>query len=123
MTFKLVKAIPLGVAASSLCVVLAAGSAGCHSAVKPSWNYSDFKEVDHDPFPGMSTQGKPVEWTPEELQGRIVWNLWTGDNGGFWDWLSTHGFGTADLVKVVASPRDHRFDKYGLFNQPGYMRP
>jgi hypothetical protein len=91
--------------------------------VKPSWQYSDFKEVSFDPFPGMSTQGKPVVWGEEELKGRILWNLWTGDNGGFWDWLATHGFGTTDLLKVVASPRDQRFQKFGVFNQPGYMRP
>ncbi|OJT20532.1 hypothetical protein BO221_31565 [Archangium sp. Cb G35] len=71
----------------------------------------------------MSTQGKQVQWTERELQGRILWNLWTGDNGGFWDWLSTHGFGTTDLLKVVTSPRDQRFQKYGVFNQPGFVRP
>ncbi len=97
---------------------------GCgHSPVKPSWTYSDFKEVPVDPFPGMSTQGRPVQWTERELQGRILWNLWTGDNGGFWDWLSTHGFGTSDLLKVVTSPRDQRFQTYGIFNQPGFQRP
>ncbi len=91
--------------------------------VAPTWKYSDFKEVTVDPFPGMDFQGRDVRLTDEELQGRVVWNLWTGDNGAFWDWLSTHGFGTADFLKVVTSPREQRFQKYGLFNQPGYMRP
>jgi len=97
---------------------------GCaHQAVAPSWKYSDFKEVEFDPFPGMDFQGKPGNLTADELKGRIVWNLWSGDNGGFWDWLSNHGFGTADLLKVVTWNRAERFEKYGLINQPGYMRP
>lgn len=100
------------------------GVAGCGRApVPPSWRYADFKDVGFDPFPGMDFQGRGVELTDDELKGRIVWNLWTGDNAGFWDWLSTHGFGTADLLKVITSRRDTRFEKYGLFNQPGYVRP
>lgn len=97
---------------------------GCaHQPVAPSWKYSDFKEVTFDPFPGMDFQGKPGDLTADELKGRIVWNLWSGDNAAFWDWLSNHGFGTADLLKVVTWERSQRFEKYGLFNQPGYMRP
>lgn len=110
----------LGILASSL---LGLAVVGCHRAVKPSWKYSDFKEVLFDPFPGMSTQGKPIAWTADELKGRIVWNLWTGDNAGFWDWLATHGFGTTDLLKVVTYPRNQRFQKFGVFNQPGYVKP
>lgn len=115
------KGFLVGALGTSLSALLWAGCA--HQPVKPSWDYSDFKEVNFDPFPGMSTQGKQVQWTERELQGRILWNLWTGDNGGFWDWLSSHGFGTTDLLKVVTSPRDQRFQKYGVFNQPGFVRP
>ncbi len=98
--------------------------AGCvHQAVKPSWSYSDFKEVPFDPFPGMDFQGRDVKLSAADLKGRIVWNLWSGDNGAFWDYLATHAYGTADLLKVVTSTRDKRFETYGLFNQPGYMRP
>src|SRR6185436_5172497 len=97
---------------------------GCaHQPVAPSWKYSDFKEVTFDPFPGMNFQGKDGGLTSQELSGRIVWNLWTGDNAGFWDWLSTHGFGTADLLKMVTYERAKRFERYGIINQPGYARP
>lgn len=96
---------------------------GCHRAVKPSWTYSDFKEVTVDPFPGMSTQGKPVRFTESQLKGRILWNLWTGDNAGFWDWLAMNGYGTTDLLKVVTYARDQRFQKFGVINQPGFVRP
>jgi len=112
----------------SLLVILAAlvalVAAGCvHRAVAPSWKYADFKEVGFDPFPGMDFQGRDAKLSDDDVKGRVIWNLWTGDNASFWDWLSTHGFGTADLLKVVTSPRDKRFEKYGLFNQPGFMRP
>jgi mono/diheme cytochrome c family protein len=110
-----------GALVSVLAIVV--GAACAHQPVKPSWNYSDFKEVTFDPFPGMDFQGKDGHLTAEQLQGRIVWNLWSGDNGGFWDYLATHAFGTSDLLKVVTSPRGRRFEKYGLFNQPGYKRP
>ncbi|HKS23979.1 MAG TPA: hypothetical protein VJZ76_14340 [Thermoanaerobaculia bacterium] len=91
--------------------------------VAPSWTYSDFKEVPFDPFPGMDFQGRDVKLSDTDIQGRVVWNLWSGDNGGFWDYLATHGFGTSDLLKVVTSPRNQRFQKYGIFNQPGFVRP
>ena len=110
-----------GVVLSLLVLMVWAGCA--HNAVAPSWKYSDFKEVTFDPFPGMDFQGRNVALSADDIKGRVIWNLWSGDNGGFWDYLSTHGFGTADLLKVVTSPRNQRFQKYGLFNQPGYMRP
>jgi hypothetical protein len=71
----------------------------------------------------MDFQGRDVRLSNDDLKGRIVWNLWSGDNGGFWDYLATHAFGTADLLRVVISPRNQRFETYGLFNQPGYKRP
>jgi hypothetical protein len=105
-------------------VVFALIWTGCaHRAVKPSWTYSAFKDIPFDPFPGMSFQGRDVQLTPQELSGRIVWNLWTGDNGGFWNYIVQQGFGTADMLKMVASPRNQRFQTYGVINQPGYMRP
>jgi hypothetical protein len=106
---------------SLLVILLVAACA--RQAVAPSWKYADFKEVGFDPFPGMDFQGRDVKLSDDDVQGRVIWNLWSGDNASFWDWLATHAFGTADLLKVVASPRDRRFEKYGLFNQPGFMRP
>lgn len=85
--------------------------------------YTDFKEVTFDPFPGMDFQGRDVKLSEDGIKGRVIWNLWSGDNAAFWDWLANHGFGTADLLKVVTSPRDQRFQTYGLFNQPGFKRP
>jgi len=97
---------------------------GCSNApATPSWKHTDFQEAGFDPFPGMDFQGRDVKLSDDDVQGRVIWNLWSGDNALFWDWLSNHGFGTADLLKVVDSPRDRRFQVYGLFNQPGFTRP
>ena len=106
----------------SIAIILIA-AACAHQPVTPSWKYNSFKEIDFDPFPGMDFQGRDVAVSGDDLKGRVIWNLWSGDNGGFWDYLATHAFGTSDLLKVVTSPRNRRFEKYGLFNQPGYTRP
>ncbi|HYC59880.1 MAG TPA: hypothetical protein VEK79_09985 [Thermoanaerobaculia bacterium] len=103
--------------------ILIASLAGCASQpVKQSW-VENYKYVDFDPFPGMNVQGRPVTLTQSDINGRVIWNLWSGDNAGFWNWLSRYGFGTGDLLKMIASPRNQRFQTYGIFNQPGYMRP
>jgi mono/diheme cytochrome c family protein len=103
--------------------ILIASLAGCASQpVKQSW-VEDYKYVDFDPFPGMNVQGRNVTLSQADINGRVIWNLWSGDNAGFWNWLSQYGFGTGDLLKVIASPRNRRFQTYGIFNQPGYMQP
>lgn len=103
--------------------LLIAAVTGCASRPpKQSW-VEDYKYVDFDPFPGMNVQGRNVTLTQQDINGRVIWNLWSGDNAGFWNWLSQEGFGTGDLLKMVASPRNQRFQTYGIFNQPGYMRP
>ncbi len=96
--------------------------AGCASRpVRQSW-VVDYKYVDFDPFPGMNVQGRNVALTPEDINGRVIWNLWSGDNAGFWNWLAQYGFGTSDFLKMIASPRNQRFQTYGIVNQPGFMQ-
>jgi hypothetical protein len=79
------------------------------------------RELLADPFPGMN--GIPAgQLTADEIRGRVVWNLWTGDSWKMWDYLAKHGFGTSDLLKVLDSrSRTGRFKKFGTINQPGYM--
>ena len=92
--------------------------------VKPGWRYpTKFKEVTVDVFAGMSTQGRPVPFTPDQLSGRMLWNLWSGDNATFWNYMVQHGLGTSDLLKVVTWDRAERFEKFGIINQPGFVRP
>ena len=96
---------------------------GCASQpVKQSW-VVDYKYVDFDPFPGLDVQGRNVTLTQSEINGRVIWNLWSGDNAGFWNWLAMYGFGTGDLLKMVTSPRNQRFQTYGIVNQPGFTTP
>lgn len=103
--------------------LLVASLLGCASLpAKQSW-VVDYKYVDFDPFPGMDVQGRDVALTQGDINGRVIWNLWSGDNAGFWNWLSQYGFGTGDLLKMVASPRNQRFQTYGIVNQPGFMKP
>jgi hypothetical protein len=104
--------------------LLIASLVGCASSrpVKQSW-VVDYKYVDFDPFPGMNVQGKDVTLTPQDINGRVIWNLWSGDNAGFWNWLVQYGFGTADFLKMVTSPRNQRFQTYGIVNQPGFKQP
>jgi hypothetical protein len=86
---------------------------------------STWKETAVDVFPGMDgiTLDPAVADQKEALRGRIVWNLWVGDSGLMWDWLSQHGFGTADLLKTIDSRRHAtRFKDIGIINQPGYMQ-
>ena len=103
--------------------LLVASLAACVSVpVRQSW-VVDYEYVDFDPFPGMNVQGRDVTLTQQEINGRVIWNLWSGDNAGFWNWLAKYGFGTADLLKMIASPRNQRFQTYGIVNQPGFMQP
>src|SRR3954463_15037433 len=63
---------------------------GCATQpVKQSW-VVDYKYVDFDPFPGMNVQGRNVALTQADINGRVIWNLWSGDNAGFWNWLSQY---------------------------------
>jgi hypothetical protein len=86
---------------------------------------ANWKETEVDVFPGMDgftlDPSKPDQ--KEALRGRIVWNLWVGDSGLMWDWLSQNGFGTADLLKTVDSRRrPTRFQEVGIINQPGFIQ-
>jgi Cytochrome c len=86
---------------------------------------ANWKETDVDVFPGMNgiTLDPSNADQKEALRGRIVWNLWVGDSGAMWDWLSQHGFGTADLLKTIDSRRrPTRFQAIGIINQPGFMQ-
>jgi hypothetical protein len=37
-----------------------------------------YKYVDFDPFPGMDVQGRQVALSQAEINGRVIWNLWSG---------------------------------------------
>src|SRR4051812_19555010 len=75
-----------------------------------------------DIFPGMN--GPNLQLTKGDMSGRLVWNVWVGDTGSMWDYMSQHAFGTADLIKCIDSRRRaHRLAEIGIINQPGYQAP
>src|SRR5437660_2379322 len=85
-------------------------------ASNPNW-----VETKVDVFPGMD--GPNLNLDADDIRGRIVWNLWVGDSGLMWDYLSQHGFGTADLIKTIDSRRHaRRFQDIGIINQPGFLQ-
>ncbi|MBV9658797.1 MAG: hypothetical protein JO295_11865 [Verrucomicrobia bacterium] len=58
--------------------------------------------------------------TPNEILGRNTWLAWCGGNEGFWDWLSSHGYGFLDLLRLIDTRnRATRFRDAGLINEPG----
>ncbi|MCU1231672.1 MAG: hypothetical protein JWO97_4556 [Acidobacteria bacterium] len=79
------------------------------------------KELTTNPFPGMDGIAEK-DLSAEEISGRVLWNLWSGDTYLMWDYLAKNGFGTSDLLKIIDSRnRATRFDTFGTINQPGFM--
>ncbi|MBA3582635.1 MAG: hypothetical protein H0W44_09315 [Gammaproteobacteria bacterium] len=91
----------------------------------------------HDPIDTPMAQGKtPADFpqtasawfdamdggvvlSDEERKGRNTWLLWTGGNQEFWNYMSTHSFGSVDLLKILDSrKRGSRFAWYGMMNDP-----
>jgi len=86
--------------------------------VAPADDQFGMKEVTVDKFAGMNG----ITLTDRnEIRGRIIWNLWTGDSWKMWDYLARHGFGTTDLLKTLDTRnRAQRFQRIGTINQPGF---
>src|ERR1700704_2031354 len=65
-----------------------------------------------------------IALTPEEIEGRNMWLVWSGGNDRFWDTMTASTFGAFDLLKIVAyNPdkpidRDRRWTYLGLINEP-----
>jgi hypothetical protein len=69
--------------------------------------------------------------TPEEIEGRNTWIVWTGGDDLFWDTISRTSFGTLDFLKTISSrpdaklkaSRDNRWEYLGLVNEPCFDKP
>ena len=65
-----------------------------------------------------------IALTPDEVQGRNMWLVWTGGNDRFWDGMGKPTLGGFDLLKIVAPPpgknmaRQDRWYQLGLVNEP-----
>ena len=76
-----------------------------------------------------------VRLTPEEIQGRNMWLVWTGGNDRFWDRMTKDSLGSLDLLKIVTShpsqtycgdercDRDLRWRWLGAVNEPCFKKP
>jgi hypothetical protein len=80
-----------------------------------------FRQADEDYFHDMDGG---IALSPEEVQGRNMWNVWSGGNDRFWDTMSKPTLGGFDLLKIVAPPagsdleRARRWEVLGLINEP-----
>jgi hypothetical protein len=108
--------------AAALCML----SAACDKAVEDEATVAglteeNFPQADEDYFKDMDNG---IALTPDEVQGRNMWLVWTGGNDRFWDGMGKPTLGGFDLLKIVAPPpgkdmdRKDRWYSLGLVNEP-----
>lgn len=67
--------------------------------------------------------------SPQEVQGRNMWLVWTGGNDRFWNQMTQYTFGAFDLLKAISShpslgySRANRWTYLGLVNEPCFSNP
>ena len=76
-----------------------------------------------------------AQLTPDEVQGRNMWLVWTGGNDRFWDRVTRDSLATFDLLKVITShpsqtycdgqhcDRNSRWHWLGALNEPCFEKP
>jgi hypothetical protein len=94
-------------------------------AMRARRTVSSFPAADEDYFRDMDG-GR--SFTPDEVKGRNMWNVWTGGNDRMWDVLAQQSLGSLDFVKTLSShpalpaSRDTRWHYLGLVNEPCFKR-
>src|SRR5215813_6610095 len=100
--------------AAALLLAAGAGAVGADELEK------GFPQASIDYFQAMDDG---IALSPDQVRGRNTWLMWTGGNGGFWDYLARRSSGKFDLLKVLDSRnRASRFAVYGLMNEPGFKQ-
>ena len=70
-----------------------------------------------------------IALTPQEIQGRNTWLVWSGGNDRFWDGMTATTFGAFDLLKAISSHPGQTFDHgtrwsyLGVINEPCFDKP
>jgi hypothetical protein len=70
-----------------------------------------------------------VKLSEVEVQGRNMWNVWTGGNDRLWNAMTEYTFGAFDLLKIISSHpsqgygRNSRWNYLGLVNEPCFEAP
>ncbi len=78
-----------------------------------------------DAFKGMDSHVKDVygaDFSPDQIEGRNTWVMWTGGNQQFWDYLARNSNGIVDFLKLLDSrfiKRKDRFPIMGVVPNPG----
>jgi len=92
---------------------------------------ASFPQAKEDYFHDMDN-GVPM--SPEEVQGRNMWLIWTGGNDRFWDKVTRDSLATFDLLKIITShpsqtycdgkhcDRDTRWNWLGAVNEPCFEK-
>lgn len=108
---------------NSRCNVKKGGTSGQvrDEALVAGRSADSFPAADEDFFHAMD---RGQQLSADEIKGRNNWNVWTGGNDRFWDYLANNSFGALDLLKTVSSHqslgygRHNRFNYLGLVNEP-----
>lgn len=85
---------------------------------------ASFPQADEDWFHRMDGG---IALSPEAIQGRNTWLVWTGGNEAMWDHLANNSFGAFDLLKTLSSHPDlparrgNRAEYLGVWNEPGFV--
>ena len=69
----------------------------------PAAGYDDNKVDYLADMDGGYKRTPDVTLNENEVKGRVNWNIWTGGNDRFWDYMANNTFGAFDLLKIVSS--------------------
>jgi len=113
-----------------VCFFFVTSVSGCapkdDEAMKAGRDVESFAAADEDFFHDMDG-GRDL--SPNGIRGRNTWNVWTGGNDRFWNYLAGHSFGSFDLLKTLSSHesqhygRRNRWYYLGLVNEPCFEAP
>jgi hypothetical protein len=113
---------------------LSAGFAACggpapnkvkDEAILAGADAQKFHAADEDYFRAMDDG---VALTPDEVQGRNTWIVWTAGDDRLWDKMSVASNGALDFLKTLSShpalknSRDSRWNYLGLVNEPCFVK-
>jgi hypothetical protein len=127
-------AVGIAVAGMILCSsgTQAAPATALDEAQRAARDPTSFPQATEDYFHDMDN-GVPL--SPDEVQGRNMWLIWTGGDDRFWDKVTRNSLATFDLLKVVTShpsqtycdgkhcDRDSRWNWMGAINEPCFEKP
>lgn len=94
-------------------------------ALSVGFTADHFRAADEDYFHALDGG---IALTPQEVQGRNTWLIWSGGNDRLWDKLTVASFGNFDLLKTLSSypgqlaSRDTRWRDMGVLNNPCFVK-